>query len=100
MWLLTDSVDNGSCATWSTGKGANRPSGSRLFGPREAGHRHNACAGEVRVPILRGLAVSVMVAHEEYIGTRAGQYARMVIEHYFKKVFASTHTEKKKNIAG
>ena len=30
----------------------------------------------------------VMVAHEEYIGTRAGQYARMVIEHYFKDYFS------------
>ena len=34
------------------------------------------------------LVVSVMVAHEEYIGTRAGQYARMAIEHYFKDYFA------------
>jgi cell division protein FtsI/penicillin-binding protein 2 len=34
------------------------------------------------------LVVSVMVAHEEYIGTRAGQYARMVIEHYFKDYFS------------
>jgi penicillin-binding protein A len=34
------------------------------------------------------LVVAVMVAHEEYIGTRAGQYARMVIEHYFKDYFA------------
>lgn len=34
------------------------------------------------------LVVSVMVAHEEYIGTRAGQYARMVIERYFKDYFS------------
>jgi cell division protein FtsI/penicillin-binding protein 2 len=34
------------------------------------------------------LVVSVVVAHEEYIGTRAGQYARMVIERYFKEYFA------------
>jgi peptidoglycan glycosyltransferase len=34
------------------------------------------------------LVVSAMVAHEEYIGTRAGQYARMAIEHYFKDYFA------------
>ena len=33
------------------------------------------------------MVVSVMVAHEEYIGTRAGQYARMAIEHYFKDYF-------------
>jgi len=31
------------------------------------------------------LAVAVMVAHEEYIGVRAGTYARMAITHYFKK---------------
>jgi peptidoglycan glycosyltransferase len=34
------------------------------------------------------MVVSAMVAHEEYIGTRAGQYARMAIEHYFKDYFA------------
>ena len=34
------------------------------------------------------MVISVMVAHEEYIGTRAGQYARMAIEHYFKDYFA------------
>jgi membrane carboxypeptidase/penicillin-binding protein len=31
------------------------------------------------------LAVAVMVAHEEYIGVRAGTYARMAMVHYFKK---------------
>jgi peptidoglycan glycosyltransferase len=30
------------------------------------------------------LAVSVLVAHEEYIGIRATRYARMVMTHYFK----------------
>ena len=34
------------------------------------------------------IVVSVVVAHEEYIGIRAGQYARMAIEHYFKDYFA------------
>ncbi|MFO7715944.1 penicillin-binding transpeptidase domain-containing protein [Desulfosarcina sp.] len=34
------------------------------------------------------IVVSVMVAHEDYIGIRAGQYARMVIEQYFKDYFA------------
>jgi hypothetical protein len=34
------------------------------------------------------MVVAVMVAHEDYIGTRAGQYARMAIEHYFKDYFA------------
>jgi cell division protein FtsI/penicillin-binding protein 2 len=30
------------------------------------------------------LAFAVVVAHEKLIGTRAGQYARMAIEHYFR----------------
>ena len=34
------------------------------------------------------IVVSVVVAHVDYIGTRAGQYARMAIEHYFKDYFA------------
>ena len=34
------------------------------------------------------MVISVMVAHEEYIGTRAGQYARMAIEHHFKDYFS------------
>jgi hypothetical protein len=33
------------------------------------------------------MVVAVMVAHEDYIGIRAGQYARMAIEHYFKDYF-------------
>jgi cell division protein FtsI/penicillin-binding protein 2 len=33
------------------------------------------------------MVVAAMVAHEDYIGTRAGQYARMAIEHYFKDYF-------------
>jgi peptidoglycan glycosyltransferase len=39
------------------------------------------------------LAVAVMVAHEEYIGVRAGTYARMAIAHYFKNHLA--HQESK-----
>jgi cell division protein FtsI/penicillin-binding protein 2 len=34
------------------------------------------------------MVISVVVAHEEYIGIRAGQYARMAIEHHFKDYFA------------
>jgi len=34
------------------------------------------------------MVVAVVVAHEEYIGIRAGKYARMAIEHYFKDYFA------------
>ena len=39
------------------------------------------------------MVISVMVAHEEYIGRRAGEYARLAIEHYFKDYFA-----KKENV--
>lgn len=41
------------------------------------------------------LAVAVMVAHEQYIGIRASQYARMAIRHYFEKHEADTAGEKK-----
>jgi cell division protein FtsI/penicillin-binding protein 2 len=43
------------------------------------------------------IVVSVVVAHEEYIGIRAGQYARMVIEHYFKEYFATKEHAAKKS---
>jgi cell division protein FtsI/penicillin-binding protein 2 len=35
-----------------------------------------------------GLAISVLVAHEEYIGRRAGQYARMAMTHFFESQLA------------
>ncbi len=41
------------------------------------------------------LVVSVMVAHEEFIGVRAGQYARMTLERYFKNYFAQHKPEPK-----
>ncbi len=41
------------------------------------------------------IVVAVMVAHVDYIGTRAGQYARMAIEHYFKDYFAKKAQAKK-----
>ncbi|CAB5147445.1 FtsI-like protein [Olavius algarvensis associated proteobacterium Delta 3] len=37
----------------------------------------------------RQLAVSVVVAHEKYIGTRAAEYARMTIRQYFNTVEVS-----------
>ncbi len=41
------------------------------------------------------IVVSVMVAHEKYIGTRASQYGRMVIERHFKDYFTKKdQTEK------
>jgi cell division protein FtsI/penicillin-binding protein 2 len=33
------------------------------------------------------LAISVVVAHEKYIGIRASRYARMAIQHYFKNYY-------------
>jgi hypothetical protein len=36
-----------------------------------------------------------MVAHEDYIGIRAGKYARMAIEYYFKDYFAKKEQAKK-----
>jgi hypothetical protein len=34
------------------------------------------------------LAIAVVVAHEEYIGRRAGEYARIAFRHYFENHFA------------
>jgi membrane carboxypeptidase/penicillin-binding protein len=34
------------------------------------------------------IVISVVVAHEEYIGTRAGKYARLAIKYYFQDYFA------------
>ena len=39
------------------------------------------------------LAVAVLVAHEEYIGTRATEYARWAIDHYFKSHLAKHDTQ-------
>jgi cell division protein FtsI/penicillin-binding protein 2 len=36
------------------------------------------------------MAVSVLVAHEEYIGIRASEYARMAFRQYFENYFART----------
>lgn len=42
------------------------------------------------------LAVSVVVAHEKYIGTRASQYARMAIRHYFNNHYTKQVATSKK----
>jgi penicillin-binding protein A len=42
------------------------------------------------------LAIAVLVAHEEYIGIRATEYARMAISHYFKGLLAH-HDGNKEN---
>ena len=42
------------------------------------------------------LAVSVVVAHEKYIGIRAGRYARMAIRHHFRDYFSKQVATSKK----
>jgi penicillin-binding protein A len=39
-----------------------------------------------------GLVVAVLVAHEQYIGIRAAQYAKMAMTYYFKNKFAQRTT--------
>ena len=46
------------------------------------------------------LAVSVVVAHEEYIGIRASQYARMVIWKHFMDYFSKHDEQKHSHQAG
>ena len=46
------------------------------------------------------LAVSVLVAHEEYIGIRAAQYARMVIRKYFLDYFGNRDEQNQVPTAG
>jgi peptidoglycan glycosyltransferase len=46
------------------------------------------------------LAVSVVVAHEEYIGIRAGQYARMIIRKHFLDYFSERDEQKRSQQAG
>lgn len=43
------------------------------------------------------LAVSIVVAHEKYIGTRASRYARMAIRHYFKNHYTNQVAASKKD---
>jgi cell division protein FtsI/penicillin-binding protein 2 len=38
------------------------------------------------------LAISIVVAHEKYIGTRASRYARMAIRHYFENYYSKQIT--------
>ena len=46
------------------------------------------------------LAVSVVVAHEEYIGIRAGQYARMIIRKHFLDYFSKRDEQNPSHPAG
>jgi len=45
------------------------------------------------------LAVSIVVAHEEYIGVRAGQYARMAIREYFENHFDHEEQTQKSEVS-
>ncbi len=45
------------------------------------------------------LAVSVLVGHEKYIGTKASYYARMTMKHYFGNQFAKNQNETKQLMA-
>ncbi len=37
---------------------------------------------------MKKIAISVVVGHEKYIGTRAAQYAKLAMKHYFKNYYA------------
>jgi len=41
------------------------------------------------------IVLAVLVAHEEFIGVRAGQYARLAMKHYFKSYFAEMESKNK-----
>jgi penicillin-binding protein A len=41
------------------------------------------------------IAVSIVVAHHKFIGTKASQYARLIMKYYFSRIF-----EKGKNTPG
>lgn len=45
------------------------------------------------------LSIAVVVAHEEYIGRRAGEYARIAFKHYFEDHFARQETAGAKKTA-
>ncbi|MCG6911895.1 MAG: PbpA [Deltaproteobacteria bacterium] len=46
------------------------------------------------------MAVAVVVAHEEYIGIRAGQYARMAIKKYFQNYFSQNDEKSSRHQPG
>jgi membrane carboxypeptidase/penicillin-binding protein len=46
------------------------------------------------------VVVSVVVAHEKYIGTRSGYYARILMKQYFSQFFASPEHKLKQKDRG
>jgi cell division protein FtsI/penicillin-binding protein 2 len=46
------------------------------------------------------IAIAALVAHEDFIGTRAGEYVRMAIKHYFDNYFTRAQSASKKSSKG
>ena len=46
------------------------------------------------------LAIAVVVAHEEYIGIRAGEYARLAIRKHFQDYFGRSDEKQSRHQAG
>ena len=44
------------------------------------------------------IAISVVVAHEKYIGTRASQYARLIMKEFFRDYFAKNRQKQEKSV--
>ncbi len=44
------------------------------------------------------IAISVLVAHEKYIGTRASQYARLIMKEFFRDYFAKNKRRKPQSV--
>ncbi|MDX9786739.1 MAG: penicillin-binding transpeptidase domain-containing protein [Desulfobacterales bacterium] len=45
----------------------------------------------------KAIALAIVVAHEDYIGTRANEYAKMVIKHYFNDYFSARRATPQKS---
>jgi penicillin-binding protein A len=43
------------------------------------------------------IAVSIVVAHDRYIGTKASQYARQIMKYYFHRIFEKTDRDHRAN---
>jgi cell division protein FtsI/penicillin-binding protein 2 len=46
------------------------------------------------------IAMGILVCHGEYLGTRAGEYARMAITHYFRNYFSALRASAKPETRG
>ena len=96
--LMEETVSSGTCRKSFSGHRSDKTL-SRLELGGKTGSIDNA-ARDVRLDWFVGfardkngpgrLAVSVVVGHERYIGTRASQYARIAIREYFSNYFSQT----------